>query len=244
MRISPENIYPMNEKILVVEDDPTLKETLAYNLNKQGYKVETAEDGKTAVDLARILNPDLVILDIMLPVLDGYEVCRILRKDSNVPIIMLTARDDEIDRVLGLEIGADDYLTKPFSMRELLARVKAQMRRIRFDREDLSATDQALGEIIVYGNLEIDLSRRELRMNGEPVPIKPKEFDLLQYLARHKRQVISREMLLEEVWGWDYAGGSRTVDVHVRWLREKIEPDPSHPTRLVTVRGAGYRFEG
>lgn len=234
----------MNEKILVVEDDQTLKETLAYNLTRQGYEVETAEDGRTAVDLAQKINPNLVILDIMLPVLDGLEVCRILRKESNVPIIMLTARDDEIDRILGLEIGADDYLTKPFSMRELLARVKAQIRRVRFDLEDSIAKDQSPGDIMTFGNLKIDLSRREVLIEGMPVSLKPKEFDLLVYMARHKGQVLSREMLLEEVWGWDFSGGSRTVDVHVRWIREKIEPDPPHPTRLVTVRGAGYRFEG
>ena len=234
----------MSEKILVVEDDQTLKETLAYNLNRQGYVVETATDGKIAVEIAGKLEPDLVILDIMLPIIDGYEVCRILRKNSNVPIIMLTARDDEIDRVLGLEIGADDYLTKPFSMRELLARVKAQIRRIRFDREDSITKDQSYDDIITYENLKIDLSRREVLIEGQPVSLKPKEYDLLLYLARHQGQVLTRNMLLEEVWGWDYSGGSRTVDVHIRWLREKIEPDPSHPTRLVTVRGAGYRFEG
>lgn len=234
----------MNKKILVVEDDQTLKETLAYNLNRQGYVVETATDGKIAVEIARKLEPDLVILDIMLPIIDGYEVCRILRKDSNVPIIMLTARDDEIDRVLGLEIGADDYLTKPFSMRELLARVKAQIRRIRFDREDSITKDQSNGDTITYGNIKIDLSRREVFIEGEPIALKPKEYDLLLHLARHQGQLLTRDLLLEEVWGWDYSGGSRTVDVHIRWLREKIEPDPSHPTRLVTVRGAGYRFEG
>jgi DNA-binding response OmpR family regulator len=234
----------MNETILIVEDDQTLKETLAYNLDKQGYKTETAEDGKRAVDLANQIQPDLVILDIMLPVIDGYEVCRILRKDSNVPIIMLTARDDEIDRVIGLEIGADDYLTKPFSMRELLARVKAQIRRVRFDLEDSIIVDQSPNDIITYENLKIDLSRREVLIEGQPVSLKPKEYDLLLYLARHQGQVLTRDMLLEEVWGWDYSGGSRTVDVHIRWLREKIEPAPSHPTRLVTVRGAGYRFEG
>jgi DNA-binding response OmpR family regulator len=234
----------MNETILIVEDDQTLKETLAYNLDKQGYKTETAEDGKRAVDLANKIQPDLVILDIMLPVIDGYEVCRILRKDSNVPIIMLTARDDEIDRVIGLEIGADDYLTKPFSMRELLARVKAQIRRVRFDLEDSIIVDQSPNDIITYENLKIDLSRREVLIEGQPVSLKPKEYDLLLYLARHQGQVLTRDMLLEEVWGWDYSGGSRTVDVHIRWLREKIEPAPSHPIRLVTVRGAGYRFEG
>ncbi|MGW8143098.1 MAG: response regulator transcription factor [Anaerolineales bacterium] len=234
----------MAEKILIVEDDPTLQETLAYNLKRQGYEVDTAEDGKTALDLAAKSNPDLVVLDIMLPVLDGLEVCRILRKNSNVPILMLTARDDEIDRVLGLELGADDYLTKPFSMREFLARVKAQFRRVRFDREDVDTQVPISSEIITFENLSIDLARHEISIDGKPLNLKPKEFELMEYLARHKGQVLSRELILDQVWGWDFTGGSRTVDVHIRWLREKIEADPANPDRIITVRGAGYRFEG
>ncbi len=234
----------MAEKILIVEDDPTLQETLAYNLKRQGYEVDTAEDGKTALDLAAKSNPDLVVLDIMLPVLDGLEVCRILRKNSNVPILMLTARDDEIDRVLGLELGADDYLTKPFSMREFLARVKAQFRRVRFDREDVDTQVPISSEIITVENLSIDLARHEISIDGKPLNLKPKEFELMEYLARHKGQVLSRELILDQVWGWDFTGGSRTVDVHIRWLREKIEADPANPDRIITVRGAGYRFEG
>ncbi len=234
----------MNEKILVVEDDPTLQETLAYNLKQQGYEVETARDGKTAVELAHQIKPDLVVLDIMLPIMDGFEVCRILRKESNVPILMLTARDDEIDRVLGLEMGADDYLTKPFSMREFLARVKAQLRRVRFDREDVDIQIPGASEVLVYGDLSIDIARHEVRLNEQPLSLKPKEFELMEFFARHRGQVLSRDLILDRVWGWDFTGGSRTVDVHVRWLREKIEIDPASPSRLITVRGAGYRFEG
>ena len=232
-------------KILVVEDEPALQETLAYNLTRQGYTVETAGDGQTALETARRLRPDLIVLDIMLPVLDGYEVCRVLRQEMNAPILMLTARDEEFDRVLGLELGADDYLTKPFSMRELLARVKAHLRRERLIREEAGAQPAAAPtEILRFGNLTLDLTRREILLDGKPLSMKPKEFDLLLYLARHRGQALSRERILEQVWGWDFSGGSRTVDVHVRWLREKIEADPARPLRIVTVRGAGYRFEG
>jgi len=234
----------MSEKILIVEDEPALQETLAYNLTRQGYIVNTAGDGETAIQTARQWKPDLIVLDIMLPVLDGFEVCRILRKEMNVPILMLTARDDEIDRVIGLELGADDYLTKPFSMREFLARVKAQLRRVRLVRQEISGTEQMTHEILRFGNLMIDLSRHEAALDGRPIPMKPKEYDLLLFLARHQGQVLSRELIMDRVWGWDYIGGSRTVDVHIRWLREKIETDPEHPVRIVTVRSVGYRFEG
>jgi DNA-binding response OmpR family regulator len=234
----------MVERILIVEDDPTLLETLAYNLTREGYKVETAQDGQKAIVLARNTPPQLVVLDLMLPVLDGFEVCRILRKETNVPILILTARDDEIDRVIGLELGADDYLTKPFSMREFLARVKAQLRRVRFDKEDIETRTPASSESLEFADLILDLTRREVRLHNQPLAIKPKEYELLLFLARHRGQVLTRDLILEQVWGWDFSGGSRTVDVHVRWLREKIEPDASHPIRIVTVRGAGYRFEG
>ncbi len=232
------------EKILVVEDEPALQETLAYNLNRQGYQVETAGDGHAALRLAREQHPDLIVLDIMLPGLDGFEVCRILRQEMNVPILMLTARDDEIDRVIGLEMGADDYMTKPFSMREFLARVKAQLRRVRMIREEMDSADILPRETIRFNNLTLDLTRREVLLEEQPLSLKPKEFDLLLFLARHRGQVLSRELILERVWGWDFTGGSRTVDVHVRWLREKIEKNPAEPERIVTVRGAGYRFEG
>lgn len=239
----------MAEKILVVDDEVSLLETLAYNLKKQGYEVEMAGDGPTAVELARTSRPDLIVLDIMLPGMDGFEVCREIRKEMNTPVLMLTARDDEIDRVVGLEVGADDYLTKPFSMRELMARVKALLRRVRLIREELSTTAPqpevpAPANLMNFDQLVIDQSRHEIRVKDEPVALKPKEYELLLYLAQHRGVVLSRDHILEHVWGWDYTGDSRTVDVHIRWLREKIEDDPSTPTRLVTVRGAGYRFEG
>lgn len=238
----------MPETVLVVEDEPALQETLVYNLEKEGYRVEAAGDGRAALETARRLNPDLVILDIMLPLLDGFEVCKILRRESSVPILMLTARDDEIDRVVGLEVGADDYLTKPFSMRELLARVKAQLRRAGMLHEALekikpSETDLPQ-EVLTYGGLKINLTRREVTLDGQVLALKPQEYDLLLFFAQHRSQMLSREFLLERVWGWDYVGDSRTVDVHVRWLRQKIEKDPARPERIVTVRGGGYRFEG
>lgn len=234
----------MSEKVLVVEDEPTLIETLAYNLNRQGYAVVTATDGHAALVVARREQPDLIVLDVMLPGLDGFEVCRILRQEMNVPILMLTARTDEVDRVVGLEMGADDYLTKPFSMRELLARVKALLRRVRLMREEAAtASAPTSTDRIEVGDLTIDLARRELTRAGQLIHLKPKEYDLLVFLVRHAGIVLSRDLILERVWGWDFDGDSRTVDVHVRWLREKIEPDPAHPTRIVTVRGVGYRFE-
>jgi DNA-binding response OmpR family regulator len=236
----------MAEKILIVEDEVTLQETLAYNLKRQGYDVEVAGDGAAALDVARRIQPDLILLDIMLPGMDGFEVCRVIRQEMSTPVLMLTARDDEIDRVVGLEVGADDYLTKPFSMRELLARVKALLRRVRIMREEFgsSQTTEAATGLLTFGELVIDVNRREVRKDNSPIPLKPKEYELLLFLAQHRGQVMSREFILERVWGWDYIGDSRTVDVHVRWLREKIEADPATPQRIITVRGAGYRFEG
>jgi len=235
----------MGYKVLVVEDEPVLLETLEYNLARQGYEVCTAADGPTALEVAREEQPDLIVLDIMLPGMDGFEVCRTLRPEMSVPILMLTARDEEIDKVVGLEVGADDYMTKPFSMRELMARVKALLRRVRLDREELTAESAEVGsERLAFGDLTIDLARCEVLREGEPLHLKPKEHDLLVFLARNRGIVLSRDLILERVWGWDYGGGSRTVDVHVRWLREKIEPDPASPFRIVTVRGVGYRFEG
>ena len=234
----------MSERILVVEDEPTLQETLSYNLTRQGYTVEAVGDGQAAIDAARQQTPDLIVLDLMLPILDGFEVCRILRQEMNVPILMLTARDDEIDRVIGLEMGADDYLTKPFSIREFLARVKAHLRRVRLIRAEADAQAPIMREKIQFGNLTLDLTRREVRIDERPTAMKPKEFDLLLFLAQHRGQVLSRDLILERVWGWEFSGGSRTVDVHVRWLREKIEEQPAEPARIITVRGAGYRFEG
>ena len=248
----------MPEKVLIVEDEPSLVETLQYNLLRQGYTVSTARDGLAALAIARSERPQLIVLDIMLPGLDGLEVCRILRQEMGVPILMLTARAEEIDRVVGLELGADDYMTKPFSMRELLARVKALLRRARLIREQVAQEGreaqpeglQREGEQMVFGDLILLPLRREVlrQPQGAPSPevlaLRPKEYELFLFLARHRGIVLSRDLILERVWGWDYAGGSRTVDVHVRWLREKIEDDPANPSRIVTVRGIGYRFEG
>jgi DNA-binding response OmpR family regulator len=237
----------MAEKILVVEDEIALQETLAYNLKRQGYEVRTCGNGLNALDEARSFKPDLVLLDVMLPGMDGFEICRIMRQENTTPVLMLTARDDEIDRVVGLEVGADDYLTKPFSMRELMARVKAMLRRVRLIREEIQAETGVLpspSQVMVFGTLMLDLSRREVRLNDQLIKFKPKEYELLIFLAQHRGQVLTREYILERVWGWNFIGDSRTVDVHIRWLREKIELNPSNPVRLVTVRGAGYRFDG
>ena len=234
----------MSDLILVVEDELALRETLVYNLTHQGYTVESAADGQSAVDTARRLQPALIILDLMLPKLDGFEVTRILRKEMNMPILMLTARDEEIDRVLGLEMGADDYLTKPFSMRELLARVKAQLRRSHLVVDDLAEKTAQAVETLVFNDLVINLTRHEVTLSGQPLILKPKEFDLLLYFSRNRGHVLTREQILEQVWGWDFAGGSRTVDVHVRWLRGKIEPGADEPARIITIRGVGYRFDG
>ena len=237
----------MPETILVVEDETALRETLAYNLQKEGYAVEAVGDGRTALESARRLQPDLLVLDLMLPEMDGFEVCRRLRQEMSTPILMLTARDDEIDRVVGLEVGADDYLTKPFSMRELMARVKAQLRRARLSQDEVDkarSADPGTQDVLSFGNLEVNRTRREVTMNDTPLQLKPQEYELLLFFAEHKGQMLSREFILERVWGWDFIGDSRTVDVHVRWLRQKIEADPAKPVRIITVRGGGYRFEG
>jgi DNA-binding response OmpR family regulator len=224
-------------RVLVVEDEPALADTLEYSLGRQGYDVKVATDGAKALDVARRQQPDLVVLDVMLPSLDGFEVCRILRQEMSMPILMLTARTDEVDKIVGLEVGADDYLTKP-------------LRRVRLVREEMATGEKGetpaliAGERLVFGDLVIDLGRREMTYKQRVFHLKPKEFELLVFLARNRGMVLSRDLILERVWGWDYDGGSRTVDVHVRWLREKIEPDPSNPIRIVTVRGIGYRFEG
>ena len=221
--------------VLLVDDEATLVATLRYNLEREGYRVVTASDGDKALTVARQERPDLMILDLMLPVIDGLEVCRILRRETSVPILMLTARAGEVDKVVGLELGADDYVTKPFSTRELLARVRALLRRT------TSASDE---EVIVSGDLRIDLKRREALLRETALELKPKEMELLIYLMRHRGRAFTREQLLREVWGYDFYGDSRTVDVHVSWLRQKIETEPGKPTRLLTVRGVGYRFDG
>lgn len=230
----------MAEKILVVEDEITLSETLVYNLERQGYDVLAAMDGHEALRLARSQKPDLILLDLMLPGVDGLEITRILRKESSIPILILTAQGEEIDRVLGLELGADDYMPKPFSMRELMARVKAILRRIQLDQ---SAEKKNQQDLLVFDTLVINERKHEVNLNETPLKLKPKEYDLLLYLCSNAGQVLTRSIILEQVWGWDFSGGTRTVDVHIRWLREKIEADPTNPTRIITVHGVGYRFD-
>jgi DNA-binding response OmpR family regulator len=231
--------------VLVVEDDEVLLETLVYNLKDQGYIVEVADDGIAALEAAHHLLPDLILLDLMLPKLDGFEVCRILRQEMNIPILMLTARDREADRVNGLEIGADDYITKPFSMRELMARVKAHLRRQRLIRADVTAKqgDPHQG-VLQFGNLVLDLARQEARLDGKSLRFTPKEYELMLFLAQHPSQTLSRQLLLSRLWTLEFSNSTRTVDVHIRGLRKKIEIDPAQPSRIVTVWGSGYRFEG
>ncbi len=225
---------------MVVEDDANLLNALAYNLGREGYEVITAADGEQALETARREKPDLIILDIMLPRLSGLEVCRILRREMTVPILMLTARAEETDKIVGLELGADDYMTKPFSIRELLARVRAILRRAEMTRTAPAEAESALK----IDDLEIDPARHRATLRGEAFDLTPKEFELLAFLARNKGFVFSREQLLEKVWGYDYAGDTRTIDVHVRWLRRKIEADPQRPRHLITIRGIGYKLEG
>jgi DNA-binding response OmpR family regulator len=222
--------------ILIVEDDPTLAATLSFNLRKNGFRVSSSVDGVAAMEEARRSRPDLVLLDLMLPKMDGLEVCRRLRAESSVPILILTAKSEEIDKVVGLEMGADDYLAKPFGMRELIARVRALLR-----RSSAQSDGGALARIVA-GELELDERGRTVRRHGEECALKPKEFDLLFFLAKHAGQVFTREQLLTHVWGYDWIGGSRTVDVHIRWLREKLEPNAATPRHLLTVRGVGYKF--
>jgi two-component system OmpR family response regulator len=227
----------MSNKILIVEDDPNILETLKYNLGREGYDTLTAVDGVQALETARTSKPDLIILDIMLPKMSGFEVCRILRKEMAVPIIMLTARDDEIDKITGLDLGADDYMTKPFSMRELMARVRALLRRMEIKLVIPETT-------VKFGDVEIDIRHHMITRAGITLNLSPKEFDLLVFLAGNKGLVFSRDQLLEKVWGYEYSGDTRTVDVHIRWLREKIENNSEEPKRLITIRGVGYKFEG
>ena len=231
--------------VLVVEDEESLLQTLRYNLARAGHEVRLCTNGRVALEMLLESPPDLVLLDLMLPGIDGLEICRRVRADvanpavSNVPILMLTARDEEIDKVLGLEVGADDYITKPFSMHELLARVKAQLRRA--DMDGLSGDRSSRLEA---GDLMVDVAARRAIRTGAELRLKRREFDLLVYFLRHPGQVLSRERLLRNVWGYESAGDTRTVDVHVRWLRGKIEDDPTTPTRIQTVRGLGYMFSG
>ena len=228
----------IGNKILIVEDDQNLLATLKYNLLKESYDVITAIDGAQAIETARRERPELIVLDVMLPKLSGFEVCRILRKEMTVPILMLTAKTEEVDKIVGLEIGADDYMTKPFSMRELLARVRAMLRRAKMAEPEPS--DEKT--LLKINDLEIDPARHRASLKETVLNLTPKEFDLLVFLAKNKGFVFNREQLLEKVWGYDYAGDTRTVDVHIRWLRQKIETDPAHPRNLLTVRGAGYKL--
>ncbi|HET7030401.1 MAG TPA: response regulator transcription factor [Candidatus Limnocylindrales bacterium] len=228
----------MARTILVVEDETTLRETLAEALEVEGFRVVAAADGREALTRFRADRPDLVLLDLMLPELSGIEVCRIIRAESGVPIVMLTAKDSELDKVVGLELGADDYVTKPFSLRELSARIRALFRR----SEQVAAAEPAAGSIVDLGRVQVDLAGHRLLRDGASLPIKPKAFELLAFLLRHPGQAFTRDQLLEHVWGYDYAGETRTVDVHVHWLRATLEDDASSPSYIHTVRGVGYVF--
>ncbi|MCL2140458.1 MAG: response regulator transcription factor [Dehalococcoidia bacterium] len=229
-------------RVLVVEDDQTLSGVLKYNLSKEGYLVLSAVDGAQALEVARTENPDIILLDIMMPKLNGLEVCRILRKESNIPILMLTAKSEEVDRVVGLELGADDYMSKPFGVHELMARVKAMLRRCQMNQTD-NTKAEANSIILRTGNIEIDELRHTISVNDKFIEFTPREFELMAFLIRNRGRVFRREQLLDKVWGYDYAGDTRTVDVHISWLRQKIENNPQKPTRLVTIRGVGYKFE-
>jgi DNA-binding response OmpR family regulator len=224
----------MARTILVVDDERTLRETLAESLETEGFVVVQAADGREAVNVFRRSHPDLILLDLMLPELSGTEVCRIIRSESGVPILMLTAKSAELDKVVGLELGADDYVTKPFSFRELLARIRALLRRS--EQQSQSAET----ETVELGGVKVDLAGRRLLRGSEVLPVKPKAFELLAFLIRNAGHVFTRDQLLERVWGYDYAGETRTVDVHVHWLRALIEEDPATPAYLETVRGVGY----
>jgi two-component system response regulator RegX3 len=227
----------MARTILVVEDEPTLRETLADALEADGFRVVRAADGREALAQFRGERPDLVLLDLMLTELSGIEVTRIIRAESGVPIVMLTAKDAELDKVVGLELGADDYVTKPFSLRELTARIRALFR-----RSEAAAVAAGAPTIVDLGRVQADLAGHRLLRDGHTLPVKPKAFELLAFLIRHPGQVFTRDQLLEHVWGYDYAGETRTVDVHVHWLRSQIEEDPGAPAYLHTVRGVGYVF--
>ena len=228
----------MARTILVVEDDATLRETLVDALEVEGFRIVSAADGRDALVRFRADKPDLVLLDLMLPELSGIEVCRIIRAESGVPIVMLTAKDSELDKVVGLELGADDYVTKPFSLRELSARIRALFRRT----EQVAAPDAAGANVVDLGRVQVDLAGHRLLRDGEAVAIKPKAFELLAFLLRHPGQAFTRDQLLERVWGYDYAGETRTVDVHVHWLRSTLEDDAAAPRFIHTVRGVGYVF--
>jgi DNA-binding response OmpR family regulator len=226
----------MGKRILIIDDEPLIIESVSYNLKQEGYDVIAAGDGETGLQLALSTDVDLILLDLMLPGLTGLEICRSIRKHSEVPIIMLTAKEGEIDRILGLELGADDYVTKPFSMRELQARIKSVLKRM----NPGSKTSES--KTLDFGDLSLDLPGHEVSVKGQVVDLSSKEYELLRILANHPGQVLTREQLLNLVWGSDFYGDSRTVDVHIRWLREKIEENPGEPKYIQTVRGVGYKF--
>jgi len=226
----------LGAKILVVDDEKPIVDILCFNLQKEGYAVSAAYDGHEAIKKAFDEKPDLILLDVMLPGVDGFGVCKSIRSKMKTPIIMLTAKDDEVDKVLGLELGADDYVTKPFSMRELLARIKANLRRT------IMNGDMSEGQVITAGDLKINFLKYEVMKNGKVLDLTSREFELLKFLVVNKNQIFSRETLLEKVWGYEYYGDIRTVDVTIRRLREKIEDDPSNPKYIYTKRGVGYYF--
>ncbi len=229
----------MDKTILVVEDEKAIVDILRFNLEREGYRVLAAFDGEEGVALAKSENPDLILLDLMLPKMDGFEVCKYIRRNMDMPIIMLTAREEEVDKVLGLELGADDYITKPFSMRELLARVKANIRRREIDVTHDDAPEEQ-GDKLIFGDLVIDRGSVSVTKGGRFVELTPREFELLKYLAEQPNRVFSREELMQKVWNFEYYGDLRTVDVTVRRLREKIEDNPAEPEYIITRRGAGY----
>lgn len=224
-------------RVLVVEDEAAIVEAVSYALELEGFQVASAQGGREGLEAARRLNPSVVILDVMLPGMSGLDVCRQLRRESDVPIIMLTAKEGEADKVAGLELGADDYMTKPFSMRELVARVRAQLR-----RAAKSGALSGSNEVLRGGAVELDVDAHEVRVAGESVPVRPKEFDLLESLMRRRGRLATRETLIDEVWGPDYYGATKTLDVHIKRLRQKLEADPARPRHIVTVRGLGYKF--
>jgi two-component system response regulator VicR len=227
------------KKVLIVEDEKSISDIIQFNLKKEGFEVDTAYDGESGLEKALNGKPDLILLDVMLPLLDGFEICKKVRESSAVPILMLTAKEEEVDKVLGLELGADDYITKPFGMRELIARIKANFRRIDLDDSDKGDPSN----VQEYGDLSIDTNRYEARKHGEPLELTLREFELLQYLAQKENKVFSREQLLSDVWGYEYFGDIRTVDVTVRRLREKLEDDSGNPKYIMTKRGIGYYFK-
>ncbi|WP_099189641.1 winged helix-turn-helix domain-containing protein [Tepidibacter mesophilus] len=229
----------MSSKILIIEDEKPISDILKFNLKKEGYEIDTAFDGEEGINKTYSFKPDLILLDVMIPIYDGFQVCKKIRESLSTPIIMVTAKEEEVDKVLGLELGADDYITKPFSVRELMARVKANLR-----RTQVLNTDNKNGDIITYGSLSVDLVKYEVNKNKDNIDLTVREFELLKFLITQKNQVFSREQLLEQVWGYEYYGDIRTVDVTVRRLREKIEDNSSNPNYIITKRGVGYYFKG